>query len=510
MKRQSIKKILVANRGEIAVRVIRACREMGITAVAVFSEADRAALHVRMADEAVAIGPAPSRDSYLRQEKILAAAQELRCDAIHPGYGFLAENPEFAEKVQQAGLIFIGPDARAMRLMGDKTSARQCMLAAGIPVVPGTENALADEAEAKRVAAATGYPVMLKAAAGGGGKGMRLVKSANEVASAFRAAVSEAKSAFGDGRVYIEKYIGSPRHIEFQILADHHGHVIHLGERECSIQRRHQKVIEEAPASVLDAELRQTMGETAVRAAQACDYRNAGTIEFMFDKNRQFYFLEMNTRLQVEHPVTEMITGLDLVKQQIRIASGEKLALTQEEVQFRGHAVECRIYAEDPANNFLPSTGTLSFLSPAAGPGVRDDSGFLTGNEISIYYDPLISKLVTWGSDREEAIVRMRRALSEYRVHGVATSIPFCEIVMRHPRFLAGDFDTHFIDDEFMNVENTALTPEGTDSSAARVAAIAAAIFHHAKGSKSKPGAQKSDSGDKSAWKLLGRRRALR
>ncbi len=472
------KKILIANRGEIAVRVIRACQELGISTVAVYSEADRLALHVRFADEAYYLGPAPSNESYLVQDKLIEVAMKSAADALHPGYGFLAENPEFVERVAEVGLVFIGPPPKAMRLMGDKTAARQSMLKANVPIVPGTDKALPDEAAAAVLANDLGYPVLLKAVAGGGGKGMRAVKAKAEIASAFRAAKSEAESAFGDGRIYIEKYLEGPRHIEFQILADQHGNVVHLGERECSIQRRHQKVIEEAPSCILDERLRAQMGEAAVNAAVACGYQNAGTVEFMLEKNRNFYFLEMNTRLQVEHPVTEMVTGLDLVKEQIRIAGGEPLGYEQNDLRFSGHAIECRIYAEDSTNNFLPSTGRISFMSPPGGPGVRDDNGFYSGAEVSIYYDPLISKLVTWGKDRTEAISRMKRALKEYYLFGVETSIPFCLKVMEHEKFVSGDFDTHFIENEFLNHPER-LTEQAYGAPGQEVAAIGAVLFEH-------------------------------
>ena len=472
------KKVLIANRGEIAVRVIRACQELGVSTVAVYSEADRVALHVRFADEAYYLGPAPSNESYLVQDKLIEVAKKSGADAVHPGYGFVAENPEFAERVAGADLVFIGPPPKAMRLMGDKTAARQSMLKANVPIVPGTDKALPDDAAAAVLAKDLGYPVLLKAAAGGGGKGMRVVRTKAEIASAFRAAKSEAESAFGDGRIYIEKYLEAPRHIEFQILADQHGNVLHLGERECSIQRRHQKVIEEAPSCILDEQLRQKMGAAAVNAAVACGYQNAGTVEFMLEKNRNFYFLEMNTRLQVEHPVTEMVTGLDLVKEQIRIAEGEPLGYEQNDIRFNGHAIECRIYAEDSTNNFLPSTGRISFMSPPGGPGVRDDNGFYSGAEISIYYDPLISKLITWGKDRTEAISRMKRALKEYCLFGVETSIPFCLKVMEHEKFVSGNFDTHFIENEFFNHPER-LTEQAYGAPGQEVAAIGAVLFEH-------------------------------
>ena len=511
MVRAKISKVLIANRGEIAVRIIRACREMGLTSVAVFSEADRLGLHVRMAGEAYCIGAAPARESYLCQDKIIDVARKCGADAIHPGYGFLAENPEFAEKVTAAGLCFIGPTAEAMRLMGDKTAARARMVAANVPVVPGSEDALHDDKEVLAAARQIGLPVMLKAAAGGGGKGMRIVRDEKELTSAFRGAASEAESAFGDARVYIEKYIEAPRHIEFQILADHHGHVLHLGERECSIQRRHQKVIEEAPSTILTDKVRHRMGQAAVQAAKACGYRNAGTVEFMVDQEGTFYFLEMNTRLQVEHPVTEMVTGLDLVKEQIRIASGEPLCFSQDEIQSQGHAIECRIYAEDPRNNFLPSTGRLTTLAPAAGPGVRDDNGYYAGSEVSIYYDPLIAKLITWGNDRGEAIARMKRALSEYLVLGVETSIPFCKAVMAHEKFVAGDFDTHFIEKEFM--QDGVFDLDGStpiDEAGIEAAVLAVAATYHQRVRHQSAGPRAKNDGQPNPWKNAGRLKGLR
>lgn len=449
MADRPIRRVLVANRGEIAVRILRSCRELGLATVAVYSEADRTMPHVQAADEAVLLGPPPSRESYLAMEKIVDAARRTGADAIHPGYGFLAENADFAAMVADAGLIFIGPEASSIRAMGDKTAARALVSAAGVPVVPGTAAPVSSPAEAKRFCDEHGYPVLIKAAAGGGGKGMRMVRNGEELDPALAAARSEARSAFGDDRVYLESYLEGPRHIEFQIVADHHGAAIHLGERECSIQRRHQKVVEESPSVLLDEDLRRRMGETAVRAAQACGYRNAGTIEFLVDSRRRFFFLEMNTRLQVEHPLTELRTGIDLVALQIRIAAGEPLPWRQEEITFRGHAIECRICAEDPANDFLPATGRIRHLRPAQGPGVRDDRGVDAGGDISVYYDPLIAKLIVGGATRAEAIRRMDRALREYEVLGVHTNIPFCRFVMNHERFVAGDFDTHFVRDHY-------------------------------------------------------------
>src|SRR5829696_1578060 len=440
------KKILIANRGEIAVRVLRACRELDISPVAVYSEADAAALHVRLADEAYLLGPAPAAESYLRIDRVVEAARASGAEAIHPGYGFLAENAAFARAVHEAGLVFIGPSPEAMELMGSKTSARRAAAEAGAPVVPGTNDALESLEEARETAARVGYPIMLKAAAGGGGKGMRLVRAESELPSAFDAARSEAASAFGDPSVYIEKAVERPRHIEIQVFADAHGHTVHLGERECSIQRRHQKVIEECPSPINDPDLRAAMGAAAVKIARAAAYLGAGTVEFLVsDVTRDFYFLEMNTRLQVEHPVTELVTGLDLVREQIRVAAGLPLSFTQDEVRLTGHAVECRVYAEDPEQDFMPSPGRITSLRVPAGPGVRDDGGVYEGAEVSIYYDPMISKLATWGRTRGEAIERMRRALDEYAVGGIKTTLPFFREVMRDAEFVAGRLDTGFI-----------------------------------------------------------------
>jgi acetyl-CoA carboxylase biotin carboxylase subunit len=441
-----LRKILIANRGEIAVRIARACRELDIASVAVYSEADRAALHVRMADEAVAIGPAPSRESYLRIDRVLEAARRSGADAIHPGYGFLAENADFARACEEAGIVFIGPRSETIALMGEKTSARRLAVEAGVPVVPGTLEPLDDLGRLRAEAERIGLPVMLKAAAGGGGKGLRLVTEGSALAPAAERARSEALSAFGDGRLYLEKALVRPHHIEIQVLADHHGHTVHVFERECSIQRRHQKVIEESPSPFVTEELRARMGALAVALAQKAGYRNAGTLEFLVDAERNPYFLEMNTRLQVEHPVTEMVTGLDLVKLQIRIAQGEELPFGQGDLRQRGHAIECRVYAEDPAQGFLPSPGRIVALRPPSGPGVRDDSGVYEGADVPIHYDPLISKLVAWGADRPEAMARMRRAVSEYAVLGITTTLPFFDRVLRHPAFVAGDVDTGFIE----------------------------------------------------------------
>ncbi|MFL6257670.1 MAG: acetyl-CoA carboxylase biotin carboxylase subunit [Pyrinomonadaceae bacterium] len=502
------KKILIANRGEIAVRVLRACRELDISPVAVYSEADAAALHVRLADEAYLLGPAPSAESYLRIDRVVEAALQSGAEAIHPGYGFLAENAAFARAVNAAGLVFIGPTPEAMELMGSKTSARRAAEEAGAPVVPGTNDPLESIEQARETAAHVGYPVMLKAAAGGGGKGMRLVASEDELASAFDTARSEAASAFGDPSVYIEKAVERPRHVEIQVFADTHGHTVHLGERECSIQRRHQKVIEECPSPINDPALREAMGAAAVRIARAARYVGAGTVEFLVsDVTRDFYFLEMNTRLQVEHPVTELVTGLDLVREQIRVAAGRPLSFTQDEVRLTGHAVECRVYAEDPEQNFMPSPGRITSLRVPAGPCVRDDGGVYEGAEVSIYYDPMISKLATWGRTREEAIERMRRALDEYTVGGIKTTLPFFREVMRDEEFVAGRLDTSFI--SRFNERRAAAVASNDDASSGAetarrdIAAIAAALQY------SEPARNNSQThtpqAPPSRWKLSGR-----
>jgi len=504
-----IRKLLIANRGEIALRIIRACRDLGIASVAVYSDADRTALHVRQADEAYRLGPAPARDSYLRADLLLDVARHSGADAIHPGYGFLSERAEFAEACRAAGITFVGPPPEAIRQMGDKVAARQLALAHGVPVVPGTESEVHDPDEAARIADGIGYPVLLKAAAGGGGKGMRVVRSAGELADAIRAASGEATAAFGYGGVYIEKYLEHVRHIEIQLLADAHGQCIHLGERECSIQRRHQKLIEESPSPVLDAATRTAMGAVAVRAALAAGYVNAGTIEFLYTREGQFYFLEMNTRLQVEHPVTELVTGLDLVQEQLRIAGGEPLRFTQEQITFRGHAIECRITAEDPAHGFLPSIGPIPTLTEPSGPGVRVDSAVYPGGEISIYYDPMVAKLICWGEDRAQAIRRMRRALAEYRIGGILTNIPYQQAVLASPEFATADFDTAF-------VERFGPLADHTDPAARaatnRVAAIAAALAAHhrvAPPTSLTNGATDLPS-DGSGWRTTGRRMGLR
>ncbi|HJU92664.1 MAG TPA: acetyl-CoA carboxylase biotin carboxylase subunit [Pyrinomonadaceae bacterium] len=439
-------KVLIANRGEIAVRIIRTCRELGVRSVAIYSEADAESLHVRMADEAVCVGPAASSQSYLRIDNIVAAALEVKAEAIHPGYGFLAESAEFARAVTAAGLTFIGPSAEAMEIMGSKTSARRAAVEAGVPIVPGTVEPLVSFEEASATAEKFGYPVMLKAAAGGGGKGMRLVTDTADLRSSFETAQTEAAAAFGDSSLYLEKAVERPRHIEIQIFGDVHGNVVHLGERECSIQRRHQKVIEECPSPINDPELRLRMGEAAVKMGRAVNYTGAGTVEFLFsDATHDFYFLEMNTRLQVEHPVTELVTGLDLVREQFFVAGGEPLSFKQEEIDWQGHAIECRIYAEDPANNFFPSPGTITHLREPAGPGVRIDSGVTRLSEVSIHYDPMIAKLSVWGRTRSEAIDRLRRALDEYEVSGITTTLSFFREVIRDEEFISGRLDTGFI-----------------------------------------------------------------
>jgi acetyl-CoA carboxylase biotin carboxylase subunit len=444
-----MEKILVANRGEIALRIMRSAREMGIKTVAVFSEADRAALHVRYADEAICIGPPASNQSYLLIDKIIAACVTTGADAIHPGYGFLSENAEFARQVRAAGLTLIGPSPEAMEIMGNKLSAKAAALKYQIPMVPGTEEAITDVEQAKLRAIEVGFPILIKAAAGGGGKGMRVVNSAADFEEQMHLAVSEATSAFGDGSVFIERYVSSPRHIEIQILGDTHGNIVHLFERECSIQRRHQKVIEEAPSSILTPQIREQMGKCAVDVARSVNYVGAGTVEFILDEQLNFFFLEMNTRLQVEHPVTEMITGLDLVKEQIRIARGEPMSFQQQDITMKGHAIELRVYAEDPLNNFLPDIGTLITYKTPKGNGVRVDDGFEEGMEIPIYYDPMIAKLITYGNTRQDAIDRMIRAIDEYEITGIQTTLAFGKFVMQHEAFRSGRFDTHFVEKYF-------------------------------------------------------------
>jgi acetyl-CoA carboxylase biotin carboxylase subunit len=504
------KKILIANRGEIAVRVLRACHEMGIATVMVYSDADRAALHVRKADEAYPLGAAAASESYLNIPKILDVARRSGADAIHPGYGFLSENAKFAQACRDAGVKFIGPTAAAMDAMGSKTRARQAMEKAGVPFVPGTSRGVESFQEADEVAARIGYPVMLKAAAGGGGKGMRLVHAPAQLKSSLEAARSEAQSSFGDDEVYIEKAIINPRHIEMQVLADEHGNTVYLGERECSLQRRHQKVLEEAPSPIVDAEMRRRMGEVAVRVARAADYTNAGTVEFLVDRQKNFYFLEMNTRLQVEHPVTELVTGLDLVHLQISIAAGEKLPFSQEEVRIRGHAIECRIYAEDPDNNYFPSPGEITLLLEPSGPGIRQDSGMYEGWNVPLAYDPLLAKLIGYGTDREQAIARLRRALSEYFVGGIKTNLALFRRILGDADFLSAKLDTGFLDRMLQRTEDKSVA-----SSPEEVAVIAAGVFAALGATLPGAGNGGGSSGlpaDKvtANWKSASRREALR
>jgi acetyl-CoA carboxylase, biotin carboxylase subunit len=505
-------KILIANRGEIAVRVIRACHEMNIAAVAVYSDVDRAALHVRKADEAYPIGAAAGAESYLNIQKILDVAKRSGADAIHPGYGFLSENAKFAQACVDAGVKFIGPTAAAMEAMGSKTRARQAMERTGVPFVPGTSRGVESFEEAEEVAARIGYPVMLKAAAGGGGKGMRLVRAAEHLKSALEAARSEAERSFGDSEVYIEKAIVNPRHIEMQVLADEHGSTVYLGERECSLQRRHQKVLEEAPSPIVDAEMRRRMGEVAVRVAQAASYTNAGTIEFLVDEKKNFYFLEMNTRLQVEHPVTELVTGLDLVHLQIRIAAGEKLPFKQQDVSLRGHAIECRIYAEDSDNNYFPSPGKITLLQQPSGPGIRLDDGMYEGWTVPIDYDPMLAKLIGYGADRDQVIARLTRALDEYFVGGIKTNISLFRRILRDSDFRAAKLDTGFLDRMLSRSENRPLDEESTQA-----AIVAAGIFAAQGtiaaniGKETRDGmADGASSTADSNWKNAGRREVLR
>jgi acetyl-CoA carboxylase biotin carboxylase subunit len=493
-------KVLIANRGEIAVRVIRACHELGLETVAVYSEADRASLHVRYATEAYLLGPPSARESYLRGDRIVEIAKRVDADAIHPGYGFLAERDDFALRVEEAGIKFIGPRASAIAAMGDKAVARATVTAAGIPVVPGTEGEgdLRDE-DLIGLAPQIGLPLLIKATAGGGGKGMREVKKMEDMPRLLRAARREAEASFGDGNVYLEKLIPKARHVELQILADSHGNVIHLGERECSLQRRHQKLLEESPSPIMDPELRARMGAVACKVARAVDYLNAGTIEFLLDEDRNFFFLEMNTRLQVEHPVTEMVTGVDIVKEQIRIARGRKLRYSQEDITLNGSAIECRINAEDPYNNFIPSTGEVTQIILPTGPGVRVDTGVFSGFEISPYYDALISKLICWGETRGEAILRMRRALEEYRVLGVNTNIPFHQNIMDSHRFIAGQYDTRFVEDRFSMDE----MEEGKET-LPHIAAIMATLVAHRRGQEASQIVRRPER-DVSNWKWFGR-----
>ena len=472
-----MKKILVANRGEIALRIMRTARRMGIATVAVYSDADRRAPHVRFADEAVHLGPPPSAQSYLAMDKVIEAARSTGADGIHPGYGFLSENAAFARKVEEAGLTFIGPRPHAIEVMGNKLAAKETVSAYDIPMVPGLDEAVSDPERAKGVARDIGFPILIKAAAGGGGKGMRVVESEDELAEQMDRAISEAQNAFGDGSVFIEKYIGAPRHIEIQVLADTHGNCVHLFERDCSIQRRHQKVVEEAPSAVVSPALRRKMGEAAVLVAKSCDYVGAGTVEFLLDTDDSFYFLEMNTRLQVEHPVTELITGIDLVEQQIRVARGEKLAFGQENLTINGHALELRVYAEDPQNNFLPSIGTLTTYRPPA--DARVDDGFEEGMDVPIHYDPMIAKLIVHGATRAEAIEKMLHAIEDYRIEGIETTLPFGRFVFQHEAFRSGDFDTNFVKRYY--------TPEGiaaADREIQEVAALFAAYVYNRESEK--------------------------
>jgi acetyl-CoA carboxylase biotin carboxylase subunit len=504
------RKILIANRGEIAMRIIRACRDMNISPVAVYSEADRGALHVRLADEAYEIGAAPSVESYLRIDRIIDAARRAGAEAIHPGYGFLAENAGFARAVNEAGIVFIGPTPEAMDLMGSKVNARRVAIAAGAPVVPGTTEPLNSYEEARGVAATLGYPVMLKASAGGGGKGMRFVSGEEELRSALETAQSEAAAAFGNAEVYLEKAVERPRHIEIQVFADTHGNFVHLGERECSIQRRHQKVVEECPSPINDESLRASMGQAAVEIARAADYVGAGTVEFLVsDVTRDFYFLEMNTRLQVEHPVTELVTGFDLVREQIMVAQGAPLSFKQEDVRWTGHAIECRVYAEDPDNNFMPSPGRINVLRVPSGAGVRDDGGVTQGTEVSIYYDPMISKLAAWGRTRTEAIDRLRRALDEYAVEGIKTTLPFFRAIVRDAEFIAGHLDTGFI--PRFNERQAKADEQQEEASAEFIeqqdaALIAAALdYQHAQRKRQAASNHQPNTEEQSRWRMAGR-----
>jgi acetyl-CoA carboxylase, biotin carboxylase subunit len=503
------RKILIANRGEIAVRIVRACRELGIRSVAVFSEVDRQSLHVRLADEAYPIGPAPSRESYLRIDKIMDVARRAGCDALHPGYGFLAENSALPRACTAASITFIGPGAEAMEALGSKTSGRQLARRAQVPTVPGANNPIEHDQDAQALAQDMGYPVLLKAVAGGGGKGMRVVSSDAEFASAWRDASSEALNAFGDPRLYLEKYLAKPRHIEIQILADAHGRVVSLGERECSVQRRHQKVIEEAPSLIVTPELRKKMGDAAVRLARAAGYVNAGTVEFLVDAHLDFYFLEVNTRLQVEHPVTEQVTGLDLVKLQIAIAAGHRLPFAWESITPRGHAMEIRLYAEDPDNNFFPSPGKILSLLAPSGPGIRIDGGVYEGWNVPMDYDPLLSKLIAWGNSREETIARLRRALDEYSIAGLKTNAALFRRILTEPEFLRGEIHTKWLD-EILHRRPAA--PSSSDAAnpdrTADAAAIAAALWQVGRQSAASPSTSKTDD-QPSRWKLEGRHKQL-
>jgi acetyl-CoA carboxylase biotin carboxylase subunit len=498
------RKILIANRGEVAIRVLRACREMGIGAVAVFSDADRASLHVRLAEEAYRIGPAPSRESYLRIDRLMDVARRAHCDALHPGYGFLAENPALARACGENGITFIGPSPDAMEQMGSKTSARQLARAAGVPTVPGALEPIETPGAALPIAREAGFPIVLKAVSGGGGKGMRRVEREEDLAAAWRDAASEAMNAFGDARLYLEKYLDGPRHIEIQIFGDHHGNVVYLGERECSVQRRHQKVIEEAPSPVVDAGLRRAMGEAAVRLARAGGYVNAGTVEFLVEKDKHFYFLEMNTRLQVEHPVTEMVTGLDVVKLQIQVAAGEPLPFAQQDITLHGHAIECRIYAEDPDNDFFPSPGRIVARRVPSGPGIRLDDGVYPGWTVPIDYDPMLGKLIAWGRDRAEALARMRRALEEYYVSGIHTNLRLFRRILDEPAFQRGEIHTRWLD-EMLRTAPAATPPGGADSAALEDAAVIAAVLWHLSANGAAPAAGPAES----PWKRATREELL-
>jgi acetyl-CoA carboxylase biotin carboxylase subunit len=504
------KKILIANRGEIAIRILRACRELEIPAVAVFSEADRASLHVRLADEAYAIGPAPSRESYLRIDKLMDVARRAGCDALHPGYGFLAENPALPRACAEAGIGFIGPTAEAMEQLGSKTAARHLARRAGVPSVPGAVDPIERAEDALALARKTGFPVLLKAVAGGGGKGMRLVHGEDEFAAAWRDAGSEALNAFGDARLYIEKYLDRPRHIEVQILADLHGHIVYLGERECSVQRRHQKVIEEAPSPVVTPALRRSMGEAAVALARAAGYTNAGTVEFLVDAARNFYFLEVNTRLQVEHPVTEAVTGLDLVKLQMRIAAGEPLPFAQPDFSISGHAIECRIYAEDPDNNFFPSPGKILSRRVPFGPGIRLDDGVYPRWTVPTEYDPLLGKLIAWGRDRAEAIARMRRALEEYYASGIKTNAALFRRILADPEFCAAEFHTRWLDERLPSFLSppAGVPVDGREPTLEEAAILAAALWHLGKNNQAAANGAAPPQPE-SPWKLEGRREQL-
>ncbi|MCR9154082.1 MAG: acetyl-CoA carboxylase biotin carboxylase subunit [Bacteroidetes bacterium] len=488
-------KILIANRGEIALRIMKSAREMGIKTVAVYSDADRNSPHVKYADEAVHLGPAPSAQSYLLGDKIIAACKALNVDGIHPGYGFLSENGAFAQSVEEAGLIFIGPKAHSMKVMGDKLAAKEAARAFDIPLVPGTEGEIDDQEEAIRISKEIGFPVLIKASAGGGGKGMRVVEREEELAEQIESAISEAKSAFGNGAVFIEKYVGSPRHIEVQVLCDSHGNMVHLFERECSVQRRHQKVIEEAPSPIISPELRAKMGQKAVDVARSCDYLGAGTVEFIMDEQHNFYFMEMNTRLQVEHPVTEMITGVDLVKEQIRVARGEEISFKQEDLHIHGHSIEVRVYAEDARSNFMPDIGNLRVYQRPHGVGVRVDDGFEEGMDIPIYYDPMISKLVTHGKDREEARLRMIRAIDDYKIVGLRTTMEFARFVMEHDAFISGNFDTHFVNKHFQPELLDAKSNNNEDVASTIVAKLVA-------DANKKPEVLNDSEGSRSNWKI--------